>query len=214
MMSAERMVAQVERHIGAIPAIYKDALLAVDRTRFVRPRDRDRAWADEPLPLDTPHGAGVATVSAPHMYVLGFRALGLGKGDSLLELGSGSGYGAALAAHVVGAEGLVTTVEVDPHLAKLTLTTTARIPNVKVLHDDGLRRPDLVARHDKIWLTFSVSEPPRALLEALRQSARLVAPVGVGEEQRFVRYTKSGETIGSEDLGAVRFVPARPLIAG
>jgi protein-L-isoaspartate(D-aspartate) O-methyltransferase len=212
------MVAQVEAHIGEIPAVYRDALLAVDRMPFVRPRDRDRAYVDEPLPLDTPHGSNMATVSAPHMYVLAFRALGLTKGDRLLELGSGSGYGAALASWIVGPEGAVTTVEVDPHLARTTLTTTARLPNVKVLHDDGLERPDLVARHDKVWLTFSVSQPPRALIDALHEGARLVAPVGIEasftDEQRFVRYTKQAGRVVEEDLGAVRFVPARPLIRG
>jgi protein-L-isoaspartate O-methyltransferase len=89
---------------------------------------------------------------------------------------------------------------------------------VKVLHDDGLKRPDLVARHDKIWLTFSVGEMPQALVDALQDGARLVAPVGsiagAGEEQRFVRYTKRGGGLVTEDLGAVRFVPARPLIRG
>lgn len=206
------MVATVERRIGPMDPLYREALLSVDRARFVRPVDRSRAWIDEPLPLETPHGAAVATVSAPHMYVLGFDALRLAPGDRLLELGSGSGYGAALAARIVGPRGVVTTVEVDPHLARLTLETTALIPNVRVLHDDGLRRADLLAAHSKCWLTFAVGELPAAFLEGLVEDGVLVAPVGPAHDQRLLRYVRRGGVISADDLGAVRFVVARSLI--
>lgn len=202
----------LERRVGAALEPYRDAILAVDRADFVRPEDRARAWIDDPLPLDTPHGSGVATISAPHMYVLGFDALGLTRGDRLLELGSGSGYGAALAAAVVGPGGLVTTVEADPHLARLTLQTTARIPNVRVLHDDGLRRRDLLETHPKCWLTFSVGALPPAFLEGIPEGGVLVAPVGPPADQRLLRYRRESGALRVDDLGAVRFVGARPLI--
>jgi protein-L-isoaspartate(D-aspartate) O-methyltransferase len=202
----------VEQRVGAIVDPYRSALLEVDRADFVRREDIARAWIDEPLPLDTPHGKGVATVSAPHMYVLGFDALGLRKGDRLLELGSGSGYGAALASYVVGHDGLVTTVETDPHLARIALRTTARLPNVKVIHDDGLRRGDLLATHPKCWLTFSVNEMPVALLDQLVEGSVIVAPVGPTHDQRLLRYSRHDGAVRIEDLGAVRFVGARPLI--
>ncbi len=208
------LIQVIEGRIGPMPGPYRDALLEVDRSRFVRSQDLARAWADEPLPLDTPHGRGVATVSAPHMYVLGFEALQLTRGDRLLELGSGSGYGAALASHVVGPEGLVTTVEADPHLARLALQTTARLPNVRVLHDDGLRRADLLGAHNKSWLTFGTESMPAALVDALVEGAVLVAPVGPTHDQRLLRYTRTRGEVAIEDLGAVRFVAARPLIAG
>jgi protein-L-isoaspartate(D-aspartate) O-methyltransferase len=208
------LVRLIEGRIGRMPEPYRDALLSVDRSEFVRREDLARAWVDEPLPLDTPHGRGVATVSAPHMYVLGFEALSLSRGDRLLELGSGSGYGAALASHVVGPEGSVTTVEADPHLARVALQTTARLPNVRVLHDDGLRRADLLATHNKCWLTFGVDAMPDALVQGLREGAILVAPVGATHDQRLLRYTRSANDVAIEDLGAVRFVAARQLIAG
>jgi len=209
---ARRLIHVIEDRIGPMAPAYRDALLEVDRSRFVRREDVSRAWTDEPLPLDTPHGRNVATVSAPHMYVLGFEALTLSRGDRLLEFGSGSGYGAALAAHVVGPEGLVTTVEVDPHLARIALRTTAHIPNVRVLHDDGLRRADLLVTHNKAWLTFAVESLPSAFPEALPDGGVLVAPVGPTHDQRLFRYVRRGDDIAVEDLGAVRFVTARPLI--
>ena len=211
----DELIATVEGRIGAIKPRFREALRAVDRAGFVRSADRGRAWVDEPLPLETPHGREVATVSAPHAYVLGFDALDLQTGDRLLELGSGSGYGAALAAHVVGPSGLVTSVEVDPHLARLATFNTARIPNIRTLHADGLTRPDLVAQHAKCWLTFSVDVVPDALVEAIPDGGVLVAPVGPeGWDQRLLRYRRKGSLVELDDLGAVRFVKARPLIRG
>ena len=207
------LIDAVQARIGAAPARLRDALLAVDRARFVREVDRERAWIDEPLPLDTPHGEHVATISAPHVYVLGFDALGLQPGARLLELGSGSGYGAALAAHVVGPHGFVTTVEADPHLARNSVRNLAGLANVAVVHDDGLRRGDLLAQHDRAWLTFSVAELPAEFLRALPDGGVLVAPVGlVTADQRFVRWVRRGPELLQDDLGAVRFVPARPRI--
>jgi len=207
------LIDTVQARIGAVPARIRDALLEVDRARFVREIDRPRAWIDEPLPLDTPHGEHVATISAPHVYVLGFDALNLQPGDRLLELGSGSGYGAALAAHVVGPHGFVTTVEADPHLARNSAKNLEGLRNVRVVHDDGLGRPDLLAAHDRCWLTFSTATVPRALLDALPEGASLVAPVGsAATDQRFVRYTRRGRELLTDDLGAVRFVPSRSRI--
>jgi protein-L-isoaspartate(D-aspartate) O-methyltransferase len=211
------MLAAVDERVGPARPAVRRALLAVDRARFVRPIDRARAFVDEPLPLDTPYGEGVATVSAPHVYVLGFQAVGLEEGDRLLELGSGSGYGAALASEVVGARGRVTTVEVDPHLASLAASNVAERSNVSVVHDDGLVRADLLAAHQKCWLTFSVDEVPHALLAALPRGGMLVAPVGVPGrphlDQRFLRYRREGDgRMVVDDLGAVRFVRARTRI--
>lgn len=206
------MIETIERRIGPIDPRHRAALIAVDRAQFVRPQDRYRAWEDEPQALDTPYGAGLATVSAPHMYALGFAALDLGEGDRLLELGSGSGYGAALAAHVVGPTGFVTTVEVDPYLARLALRTTASLPNVQVLHADGLARSELLAAHLKCWLTFSVDELPRSFSDAIVEGGVVVAPVGPPYDQRLLRYRRRGGDVAIEDLGAVRFVGARALI--
>ncbi|GAC1351479.1 MAG: protein-L-isoaspartate O-methyltransferase [Polyangiales bacterium] len=209
------LLAAIKARLGPIAPRFEAAILAVDRARFVRNGDHERAWIDEPLPLDTPHGHGVATISAPHAYVLGFDATELQAGDRFLELGSGTGYGAALAAQVVGPTGTVTTVDVDPHFARLSTLLTAHISNVHTLHADGLARPDLVAVHDKCWLTFSVAEVPVALLQALQEGAILVAPVGSDEgNQVLFKYQRRGHKIEREDLGAVRFVPARSLITG
>jgi protein-L-isoaspartate(D-aspartate) O-methyltransferase len=213
-MDAQRlaMLAAIEARVGPIDPRHRPALLAVDRARFVPRGARGFAWFDEPLPLETPFGPGSATISAPHMYALGFAALDLGPGDRLLELGSGSGYGAALASEVVGPSGRITTVEVDPYLARWALTTTAGRANVRVLHDDGLRRSDLLATHEKCWLTFAVESVPDGFVDGLREGGLLVAPVGSRVEQRLLRYRRASGATAVDDLGPVRFVGARPLI--
>ncbi|MEO6420444.1 MAG: hypothetical protein ABIP39_13590, partial [Polyangiaceae bacterium] len=82
------LVAKVEGYLGPFDPLHLHALLEVPRERFVRPRDIGESQEDVPLPLDD---TGQATISAPHAYLLSFRLLGLKPGDSLIELGSGSG---------------------------------------------------------------------------------------------------------------------------
>jgi len=224
-----------------LPPDLRAAYLAVDRTRFVRACDRDHAEENWPLPLDTPLGRtmppfaeilarndgqldrvmadpefsqAIATISSPLIYALGYRVLGLGAGHRLLELGSGSGYGAALASQIVGPGGHVTTVEIDPHLVSLTRANLAGTPNVTVLEGDGLARTDLVAGHDHVWLTFSTAEVPRALADALPEGGVLLAPVGPPPPamQRWKRVErKAGAFLETEAPFPVMFVRSRSV---
>jgi protein-L-isoaspartate(D-aspartate) O-methyltransferase len=233
-----RLVENIEALLGPLPPAFRAAFLAVDRARFVRPCDQAFAYDMWPLPLDTPHGARVppvqglldrhgswaqilaaeelrsaaATISAPSIYALAFHVLELAEGHRLLELGAGTGYGAALAAHVVGPRGRVTSVEIDPHLVAAARENTAGLANVTVLDDDGLARPDLIAAHDHAWLTFSVSEIPRALLAALPEGAGLLAPVGPPPPaaQRWLHVRREHGALVEKELPfPVMFIPAR-----
>lgn len=233
-----RLVENIEAMLGPLPPALRVAFLAVDRARFVRLCDQAFAHDKWPLPLDTPHGASVppvqelldrhgswtqilaaeelrsaaATISAPSIYALAFQVLGLAEGHRLLELGAGTGYGAALAAHVVGPRGRVTSVEIDAHLVAAARENTAALDHVTVLHDDGLARPDLVAAHDRAWLTFSVSEIPRSLLDALPEGASLLAPVGPPPPaaQRWLHVRReNGALVENELPFPVVFIPAR-----
>ena len=100
----------IDAQLGPFDPLHLEALREVPRERFVRPGDQDRSAEDVPLPLDD---EGLATISAPHAYLLSFRLLDLSPGDRLVELGSGSGYGAALGAYIVGPGGRVVTLEID-----------------------------------------------------------------------------------------------------
>ena len=209
--SREALVAKVERELGPFDPVHLHALLAVPRERFVRPEDIAVAGEDRPLPLDE---SGLATISAPHAYLLSFRLLALRAGDALLELGSGTGYGAALASYIVGREGHVTTVEIDAQLASRARSLLEPIANVTVLGGDATTSAALFAGVKKIVCTFAVAEIPPAWLDALGEGAVLVAPVGAPErDQRLLRVERRGGRLITSDHGGVRYVPNRASLS-
>ncbi|MCA9587969.1 MAG: hypothetical protein KC657_21745 [Myxococcales bacterium] len=202
------LVRDVERQLGPFDARQMQAMIDVDRRLFVRPRDRSRAYEDTPLPLDD---TGDATISAPHAYLLTFRLLELGEGDRLVELGSGSGYGAALASAIVGPRGAVRTIEIDPELAAWSARTLAGRSNVTTFEADAVASTDLWDGFEKVACTFAVDRVPEAWLRALPDGGTLVAPVGPGDEQRLVRVVRDGDALAWSDHGGVRYVKNRAV---
>lgn len=202
-MLAERIDAQ----LGPFDRAQLAALVDVPRERFVRPADAGRADEDTPLALDD---EGLATISAPHAYLLSFRLLDLRRGDRLAELGSGSGYGAALASHIVGPEGSVVTTEIDPRLAAWAARTLAPIENVRVVEGDAVEMPEALRGAQKVVVTFAVTDVPRAWTDALPDGGVLVAPVGARDrDQKLVRVRRAGSMLERTEHGAVRYVPNR-----
>jgi protein-L-isoaspartate(D-aspartate) O-methyltransferase len=202
-----RMLDAVARALGPVAPRFAAALLAVPRERFVRPEDAWRATEDMPLPLDD---SGKATISAPHAYVLSFALADLSPGDVLLELGTGTGYGAALASYVVGPEGRVVTVEIDAALAARARELLAGNDNVLVLHADAIAAALERRGFTKIIATFAVTAIPPAWQDALPEGGILVAPVGAPDEvQRLLKITRTGGALVTTDHGAVRYVANR-----
>jgi protein-L-isoaspartate(D-aspartate) O-methyltransferase len=209
------LVASVVKQLGPFDDRLLAALLEVPRERFVRREDVGLSADDTPLPLDT---TGMATISAPHAYLLSYRALRLAEGDVLVELGTGSGYGAALAASIVGPEGRVLTFEIDPGLARWARTTLAAQPNVTVFDGDAMTsascwRDGRDGRDadpaTKVVVTFAVDALPPAWLEALPEGGRLVAPVGAKNDQRLTLVERRRGVLVETDHGAVRYVKNR-----
>jgi protein-L-isoaspartate(D-aspartate) O-methyltransferase len=199
------LVESVSRRLGPFDERHLRALLEVPREQFVRVEDIEQSAADTPLPLDS---TGLATISAPHAYLLSFRLLGVAPGDALVELGAGSGYGAALAAFIVGAGGSVTTFEIDPVLAARAADTLLDQPNVTVVEGDAVTNSDQWCGASRVVVTFAIDAWPRPWLDALPEGGRLVAPLGRGD-QRLVLAEKRGGRILETDHGAVRYVRNR-----
>jgi len=200
------MAAEVEETLGPFSAAHLRALEVVPRDRFVRTDDLEHAEVDAPLPLDD---TGHATISAPHAYLLSYRLLDLRAGDRLLELGSGTGYGAALGAQIVGPNGRVTTIEIDAALAARAKELLSPLANVRALHGDATRAAAFFAECNKVVVAFAVEEMPREWIAALAPNAVLVAPVGKST-QHLLRVEKLRD--GRLDVtrhGAVRYVPNR-----
>jgi protein-L-isoaspartate(D-aspartate) O-methyltransferase len=204
----DRLAATIEASMGPFEPLYLQAIRAVPRERFVREADIARSSEDVPLPLDD---TGLATVSAPHAYLLSFRLLGLAPANRLVELGSGSGYGAALASFIVGPRGRILTIEIDPILADRARALLADDPSVEVVQGDAVTSTAFWRGGGaaKVVCTFAVAELPHSWLEALPEGGILVAPVGAREAQELVRVQREGDSFKITRHGGVRYVTNR-----
>lgn len=178
------------------------AFATVPRDRFVPPALVDRSYDDTPLPI----GAG-QTISQPYIVAITVQALRLSGHERVLEIGTGSGYAAAILAMLAHE---VETVERLDELATRAATTLAGlgIANVHVHHGDGTLGWPSGAPYEAIAVAAAAPSPPPALLAQLAIGGRLVVPTGLPDSQRLVRITRNSESdYGEEDLGDVRFVP-------
>lgn len=185
----------------------KAALLKVPREDFIPFFYRDYAYEEVPLPLPGEE----ATISCPHSYPLFYEPLGLDRGHWFLEVGLGSGYGAALAREIVGEHGLVVSMEIDPltlAFADDNLKKTGYRDIVLVQGDGGLGYPDR-APYDRICLTAACQEIPPPLLDQLKTGGRLIAPVKEDGVQNLVLVEKTPEGTTREVICQVLYLSLR-----
>lgn len=189
----------------------RQALLKVPREDFIPRQYRDYAYLEVPLPLPGTQ----ATISCPHSYPLFYEPLGLDQGHRFLEIGTGSGYGSAVAREIVGAGGLVVSVEIDPltfAFAKANLEAAAYRDIVLVHGDGGLGYPEL-SPYDRIAVTAACSTIPPPLIEQLAIGGRLVAPVIEEGAQNLRLLEKTAEGIRTRVIGEVLYVSLRGAYA-
>ena len=183
------------------------AVVAEPREKYV-PEDRIlRSWQDVSIPLTDDGGA---TASALHAYLINFTLLELKEGDRLLDVGGGTGYGAALAARLVGPTGQVVSIEIREALADLARENLADRPNVAVVCGDALS-PAMPGSFNKFVFGFAVAAVPRAYLDALPEGGRLLAPIarsGAEEGQVLTMYARVDGHIRATHHGQVRYVEA------
>jgi protein-L-isoaspartate(D-aspartate) O-methyltransferase len=183
------------------------AMLKVAREDFLPPLYRDYAYWEVPLPLP----GVMATMSCPHSYPLFYEPLGLAEGQKFLEIGLGSGYGAALAREIVGQSGVVVSMDIDPvtfEFARSNLEAAGYRDIVLVLGDGGLGHPEL-APYDRICLTAACSQIPSPLLKQLKSGGRLIAPVAEHGCQNLTLVEKRADGISNEVLCEVLYVTLR-----
>ncbi|HEY2516546.1 MAG TPA: hypothetical protein VGI39_37005 [Polyangiaceae bacterium] len=207
------LVASIEESLGPFDPLHLEAIRVVPRERFVRAANVSQSAEDIPLPLDD---EGLATISAPHAYLLSFRLLALAPGDRLVELGSGTGYGAALASFIIGPRGHVTTVEIDAELAAQARLLLGRLSNVTAVHGDAVASTPMWRDSKKVVCTFAIDDVPSAWLDALPDGGLIVAPVGHERRsgnQELVRVQREGDSLHYTSHGGVRYVRNRSRIA-
>jgi len=182
-----------------------DAMLRVPRHLFVPRASLWRAYADDAAPI----GYG-QTISQPTVVAIMTDALELQGRERVLEIGTGSGYQAAILS-LLASE--VYTIEIVKELAEQARARLLALgyANVHVRAGDGYAGWPDQAPFDRIVVTAAPDELPRTLLGELAEGGILVAPVGPsGWTQRLLRYRKKGGRVSSEDLGGVAFVPMVP----
>jgi protein-L-isoaspartate(D-aspartate) O-methyltransferase len=197
------MVRLLERREIRDPRVV-EAMRAVPRHRFVPEPLRGRAYADTPLPI----GAG-QTISQPYVVAFMAEALRLRGDERVLEVGSGSGYAAAVLS-LLGAE--VYGIELEQELYERSLATLGELGyrNVHLKQGDGFLGWPEEAPFDAILLSAAAETIPRPLWEQLAEGGRLLYPRGrAGDLQELVLVTKTQEGRREERLAPVRFVPLR-----
>ncbi len=178
------------------------AMEKVPRHQFVPETEKDRAYTDAPLPI----GEG-QTISQPYIVAFMTQALKLQPQDKVLEIGTGSGYQAAVLAEIVQN---VYTMEI---VKSLGLAAEKRLEgmgysNIHVKIGDGYGGWPEKAPFDAIMVTAGAESLPPALLGQLRDGGRLIIPIGPHHGIRQLKlYHKNGAKVRERDLMAVRFVP-------
>jgi protein-L-isoaspartate(D-aspartate) O-methyltransferase len=199
----QQLVEQQVRSRGITDPAVLAAVASVAREKFLPPELEEFAYLDRALPIEKGQ-----TISQPYIVALMTEALQLRPQDRVLEVGTGSGYAAAILAKIAGE---VFTIERHAELAEQAARRLREqgFDNVQVVHGDGTLGWPSQAPYDAIVVAAGGPEVPPALLAQLRIGGRLVIPVGEEKSlQSLVRVTKTGpDSFRREDLGDVRFVP-------
>jgi protein-L-isoaspartate(D-aspartate) O-methyltransferase len=190
---------QVEAR-GVTDPLTLAALRKVPRHLFVPPGLADSAYADHPLPIGHEQ-----TISQPYIVAFMTEALGLKGGETVLEVGTGSGYQAAVLGEIASR---VYTIEIVTPLAEESKGRLARLGygNVEVRAGDGYQGWPEKAPFDAIMVTAAAPRIPQPLKDQLKDGGRLVLPVG-DEYQELILLTRRGGSFTEKRLLPVRFVP-------
>ncbi|MEA1985135.1 MAG: protein-L-isoaspartate O-methyltransferase [Euryarchaeota archaeon] len=181
-----------------------DAMMRVPRHLFVPENVRSSAYMDTPLPIG--HGQ---TISAPHMVAIMCDLLDLRVGQKVLEIGTGSGYNAAIMAELVGKEGHIYSIERVPQLvdfAKKNLEA-AGYENVSIILEDGSGGSLDHAPYDRINVTSAAPSIPDPLVQQLSRGGIMTIPVGNFTQRLYIVRKDLDGPVHKEDEGGVVFVP-------
>jgi protein-L-isoaspartate(D-aspartate) O-methyltransferase len=201
----EERMDMVERQIRRRGVTDQDVLEAMERIprhEFVPKEYQSQAYADHPLPI----GYG-QTISQPYIVALMTELLELKDTDRVLEIGTGSGYQAAILSEIVAE---VYTVEIVEELAAEATERLDRLgyTNVHTLHADGYYGWEKHAPYDAIIVTCAPDHIPQPLVQQLEDGGRLVVPVGPpGGYQTLWQVIKSGDKVEKRNVTGVLFVP-------
>ena len=190
------------RSRGVTDARVLDAMERTDRGLFVRGIFADRAYEDMPLPI-----ACGQTISQPSVVGLMSQALQVSARDKVLEIGTGSGYQAAVLSHLARR---VYTIDRHRRLVReaRVIFDEMGLTNITTLAADGSHGLPQQAPFDRIIVTAAAEDPPGPLLAQLKEGGIMVLPVGQSDTvQHLIRVRKTADGLEYDEMRAVRFVP-------
>jgi len=195
------MVDYIKTQYGLDDSRVLKAMAQIPREEFVPNNLRDLAYSDQALNI----GFG-QTISQPYTVAFMTHLLNLKGGERVLEIGTGSGYQAAVLSKLAKK---VCTIEIIPHLANSAAERFKKlgIKNVEVRTGRGQEGWDKKTKFDAIIVTAAIEgEIPPALISSLKNGGVIVAPIGK-DSQKMVRITKKGGKLEKEEFGTFQFVP-------
>jgi protein-L-isoaspartate(D-aspartate) O-methyltransferase len=198
-----RMVETTIEQRGVTDVQVLEAMRRVPRHVFVPSDVRNLAYGDHPLPI----GYG-QTISQPYIVAWMTELLELKPGEKVLEIGTGSGYQAAVLAELEGVE--VYSIEIVPELAEIAANRLEDLGygEVEVMQGDGYYGWPEYAPFEAIIVTAAPDHLPAPLVGQLTEGGRLVIPIGPpGGYQMLWKFVKTGEDVTAYSLGGVAFVP-------
>lgn len=201
-MREEMVEQQLKRPLGGITdERVLDAMKRVPRHEFVPEDMRERAYEDRPLPI----GEG-QTISQPYIVAFMTEKLDPQPEDRVLEIGTGSGYQAAVLAELVKE---VYTIEIVPGLASKAAHDLERLgyQNIHTRTGDGYQGWPEAAPFDAVIVTCAPEDVPKPLVGQLKDGGRMIIPVGPAGDQKLILLRKLGGRLREEAVLPVRFVP-------
>lgn len=207
LQERRRKIASLKRTGFLKSKAIEEAILKIPREVFVPFNYRDHTYEELPFPLP----GKKSTISCPHSYPMFYEAIELSPGDKMLEVGAGSGYGAVLAAEIVGLNGQVTSIEIDhdTYLYAKERISQFDYPNLFLVEGDGGKGYLPNAPFNKICITAACYKIPPPLINQLKDRGKLITPcVSIGQSQDLILLDKEiGGNISMKSIEKVLYVP-------
>ena len=215
--NSESLIATLKA-AGLLDAPLEAAFRAIPRAAFLPSLAPEKAYLDEALPTKFDEdGSVLSSSSQPSMMAIMLRQLDVQRGQNVLEIGTGTGYNAALIQHLVGDEGRVTTVEIDAPLAEIARANLQRVMmgRVLVVEGDGALGYAPRANYDRIIATAGIWDVPSVWARQLKPGGMIVAPLWMeGFEVSAALRLQFDGSFSSTDNRLCGFIPLRGQAAG
>lgn len=199
----EQLIRNWEKNSTVVDQYFIKAFQNIPRELFI-PDQSGLAYEDRPLP--TLRGQ---SISQPSTVMIMTQTLNVRLGQTILEIGAGVGYQAAILSKLVGDKGKVISIEIIPELVQAAKKNLAalNIKNVIVIEGDGSRGVSEYAPYDRVIITAACPQIPPPLLEQIKEEGIIVAPLGQREQQYMARAIKRSDKLEFNFLGPFVFVP-------